>query len=290
MNRRTTLRPVGVVGMPEPIPPAPSATLSIRRRAIPWPVVLVLIGVVVAGLAQIGRSGAAAPAAPAAPAAVTPVPDATALCSSVASFLEVIASYESQARWTLAASTAQTALRAPDLCEADRNVLGQKLVALSREALFEQPPAPEDGPDQRRVASAYADLKTMATEYGAPLPPLPIAQRAYDDRLFLLAIAAYADAFRNGDSSPADRETVRADYAAQYNLGLAWSGLADPAQRQEGLARLATACRIDERDQLGSPEACNQLQVLAGPRTGWPAPAADPLLDLPPALSPPGRS
>jgi hypothetical protein len=250
------------------------------------PGVLVLIGVVGAVMVLVGRSGSAAPAEPAAASA----PDATTACPSVASFLDVIASYEGQARWGLAASTAQTGLQTPGLCAADRNVLGQKLVALSREALFERPPASEDGPDQRRVASAYSDLKTMATEYGAPLPPLPIARRAYDDHLFLLATAAYADAFRNGDSSPADRETVRADYAAQYNLGLAWSRLADPAQRQEGLARLATACRIDERDQLGSPEACNQLQVLAGPRTRWPAPAADPLLDLPPALSPPGRS
>jgi hypothetical protein len=165
--------------------------------------------------------------------------------------------------------------------------MGQKLVALSREALFEQPPAPEDAPDQRRIATAYRDLKATANRCGVALAPLPIAQRAYDDRLFLLATAAYADAFRNGVSSPTDRETVRADYAAEYNLGLAWSRLTDSAQRQEGLARLATACRIDERDQLGSPEACNQLQALAGVRVRWPVPAADPLLDLQPTESAP---
>jgi hypothetical protein len=129
------------------------------------------------------------------------------------------------------------------------------------------------------VATAYADLKTLASQYGAPAPaPLPIAQSAYDNRLFLLATVAYADAFTNGDSSTQDRDIVRADYAAQYNIGLIWAQRVDSNQRQEGLARLATACRIDERQQLNSPEACNELQALAGPRNKWPLPIADPLI------------
>ena len=90
---------------------------------------------------------------------------------------------------------------------------------------------------------------------------------------------AYADAFANGDSSAEDRDVVRADYAAQYNLGLIWAQRSDSKQRQEGLARLATACRIAERTQLGSAEACNELQNLVGSRTRWPAPLADPLID-----------
>ena len=57
-------------------------------------------------------------------------------------------------------------------------------------------------------------------------------------------------------------------------------------QRQEGLARLATACRISEQNQLSSPEACNELQTLAGPRTRWPAPLADPLTGTPRAATP----
>ena len=165
--------------------------------------------------------------------------------------------------------------------------LGQKVVALSQEALFEQPPLPEDAPGQRRVAMAYADLKTLAAQYGLQAPaPLAIARSAYDNRLFLLATVAYGDAFQNGDSSAQDRTVVRADYAAQYNLGHIWAQRADSAQHQEGLARLATACRISEQNQLSSSEACNELQMLAGPRTRWPAPLADPLTGTPPAATP----
>jgi hypothetical protein len=293
MNRRTTLRPIDVGTRESPPPTAPAPPDVGLWRAIPRSAVVggtLLVGVLlIGGLALTARSSTRASPAPAV--APTAAPAATTSpCPSIASFLDVIASYEGQARYSLAASTAQSALRTPGLCEADGTVLGQKLVALSREALFEQPPAPEDAPDQRRIAIAYADLKATANQYGVALAPLPIAQRAYDDRLFLLATAAYADAFRNGVSSPTDRETVRADYAAQYNLGLAWSRLTDSAQRLEGLARLATACRIDEREQLGSPEACNQLQMLAGAPARWPAPAADPLLDVPPTGSAPGGS
>jgi hypothetical protein len=243
---------------------------------------LIAIGIAIVGaLAMEGSRSTPTP---------LPIPVAappTASCPSVTSFLEVIASHERQARWALAASTAQAALRTQGLCGQDRTALGQKLVALSREALFEQPPAPEDAPGQRRIATAYADLKTVASQYGVePPPPLPIAQSAYDNRLFLLATAAYGDAFRNGDSSTADRAVVRADYAAQYNLGHIWAQRADVAQHQEGLARLATACTIGERNQLNSPEACNELQLQLGSRTRWPAPLADPLLDTPMPASP----
>jgi hypothetical protein len=220
-------------------------------------------------------------------AAVSVAPTASSACPSAASFLDVITSYERQARWGLAASTAQTALRTAGLCDSDRAALGQKLVALSREALFEQPPSPEDAPGQRRVVTAYMDLKTLASQYGAQQPsPLPVAQSAYDNRLFLLATVAYADAFTNGDSSAEDRDIVRADYAAQYNLGLTWSQRTDAVQRRDGLARLATACRISERNQLGSGEACNELQTLLGPRARWPQPLADPLIDTNPPVTP----
>jgi hypothetical protein len=203
---------------------------------------------------------------------------ATVACPSVASILDVIASYERQARWGLAVSTAQTALRTPGVCQLDRVALGQKLVALSREALFEQPPTPDDAPGQRRVATAYADLKTLAPQYGVDPPaPLPIARSAYDHRLFLLATLAFADALASGDSSTQDRDVVQADYAAQYNLGLAWSQSTDLAQHQEGMARLATACRINQQNHLGSPEACNKLQSALGSTTNWPAPLPDPL-------------
>jgi hypothetical protein len=284
VSRRTTLRPIDppVEETPVPVTVPPSVPPNVETRGISKNTllagVLIVSGVVlVGGLVLAGRS--------------TPAPPPVALsnpCPSVASFLDVLNSYERQARWGLAVSTAQTALRTPALCEADRAVLAQKLVALSREALFEQPPAPEDAPGQRRVATAYADLKTLSTQYGVPPPPpLPIARSAYDNRLFLLATVAYADAFRNGDSSAEDREVVRADYTAQYNLGLIWAQRTDATQRQEGLARLATACRIDERDQLGTPEACNKLQALVGPRYKWPAPLAEPLIDTLPAPSAP---
>jgi hypothetical protein len=128
---------------------------------------------------------------------------------------------------------------------------------------------------------AYADLKTLASQYGLDSPPpLQIARSAYDNRLFILAVAAYADAFSSGESSPQDREVVRADYTAQRNIGLVWSQRPDSGQRQEGLARLATACRISEQTQLGTTEACDDLRTLLGPREKWPAPLADPLLDM----------
>jgi hypothetical protein len=187
----------------------------------------------------------------------------------------------------LSAATTQTALRTPGLCADDRTALGQKLLAVSREALFEEPPTPEDAPGQRRVAAAYMDLKNLARQNAlAEPPPLPIARTAYDQRLFLLATAAYADAFTSGTSSVEDREVVRADYAAQRNIGLSWAQRTDPTLRQEGLARLATACRIQERQQLGSPEACDDLRRLVGTPDRWPAPLTDPLLDaLPPPAS-----
>ncbi len=236
------------------------------------------------GLVLAGRpSPAPAPVQAAPPVAVAASP----ACPSVASFLDVITSYERQARWGLAASTAQTALRTAGLCNPDRTALAKKLVGLGREALFEQPPSPEDAPGQRRVATAYADLKTLATQYEVQAPaPLPIARSAYDNRLFLLATAAYADALTNGDSSAEDRDVVRADYAAQYNLGLIWSQRADATQRQDGLARLATACRISERNQLGSVEACSELQTLLGARTRWPQPLADPFIGTTPPATP----
>ena len=284
MSRRTTLRPVEP-SAPSPAPPPAPTPAPTPHSTRPY----ILAGMLGVGLVTVGLlvllgtrptttpAPAAAPPTTAAPAASAP--QAAPTCPSVASFLDVIASDERQARWGLAATTAQTALRTPALCESDRSALGQKLVALSREALFEQPPAPEDAPGQRRVVTAYTDLKRLAGQYGVEPPaPLPIAQTAYDNRLFLLATAAYADAFANADTSADDRAVVRADYAAHYNVGLIWAHRSDAAQREDGLARLATACGIDERYQLGSPEACNQLQTLLGPRTRWPSPVADPLL------------
>jgi hypothetical protein len=246
---------------------------------------LVVLGAAIA-LALVAQSAEPRPATPVVSEATVveaPAPVATVSpCPAIASFVDVITAYERQGRWGLAASAAQTALRTPGVCEADRAALAQKQVALSREALFEQPPSVEDAPGQRRVATAYADLKSVAGQYGVPLPPpLPIARSAYDNRLFLLATAAYADAFTSGESSVDDREVVRADYAAQRNIGLIWANRSDSGQRQEGLARLATACRIDERIELGSPEACDDLRVLLGPREKWPLPLADPLIDMP---------
>jgi hypothetical protein len=233
---------------------------------------------IVAGLALTSRGSDPVPALPV---ATEPVAIATTTgCASIASWLEVIAAYERQARWSLAASTVQTALRTPSLCQQDGAALAQKQVALSREALFENPPPIEDAAGQRRIAAAYGDLKALAREYGlASPPPLQIARSAYDNRLFILALAAYADAFSSGESSLEDREVVRADYAAQRNIGLVWSQRADSGQRQEGLARLATACRISEQTHLGTTEACDDLRTLLGPREKWPAPLPDPLID-----------
>jgi hypothetical protein len=295
MTRRTTLRPVESpvappppASFPRPQPRGPSTKGIVGGLLI---VALVVVGIAFLAATSATRSApeaAAVPTTTVAPMAATPPPPQAVIatagpaCPSIASFLDVIGSYERQARWGLAASTAQTALRTPSLCEADRSAIGQKLVALSREALFEQPPAPEDAPGQRRVVAAYIDLKTLAMHYGVQPPaPLPIAQSAYDNRLFLLATAAYADAFANGDTSADDRAVIRADYAAQYNLGLIWAHRTQSEQRQDGLIRLATACRIDEQYQLGSAEACSELQTLLGPRTRWPSPVADPLIHTP---------
>jgi hypothetical protein len=156
-------------------------------------------------------------------------------------------------------------------------------VSSDRQALFEQAPAPDDDAGQQRIALAYTNLKRLSVQYGVQPPsPLPIARDAFDHRMFLLAIGAYADAFTHGDSSPADHEAVRADYAAQYALGVIWAQRTAVSQHTEGMARLVTACQIDERDNLGSPEACNKLRAQLGPITNWPAPEYDPLLDLKP--------
>jgi hypothetical protein len=292
VSRRTTLRPFAEDVPTPPAPPTPALQSVATTRGMPPGALLggvaALIGAVIIGsLLGAGRLGVAptptpAPVEAAAPTVVVVAgaPDPVVGCPSLVSFLDVIGSYERQARWELAASSAQTALRTPGLCDADRAALGQKLITLNREALFEQPPSPEDIPGQRRVATAYADLKTSARQYGvAPPAPLPIAQSAYDKRLFLLATVAFADAFANGDSSAQDRDIVRADYAAQYNLGLIWSQRTDLAQHQEGMVRLATACRISQQNQLGSPEACNRLQSELGAPTNWPAPLRDPLIN-----------
>ncbi len=280
MNRRTTLRPAeAAVPQPEVPSDEPPRPAPNRSAADPRTLALVVVSAVaVAAVAVLIYASLPRPPAPAEVSAGATVSQ----CPPVASFLDVIANYERQARWALAAAAAQSALRTPGICEADRAALAQKFVALSREALFEQPPAVEDAPGQRRIAMAYVDLKASARQYGMLIPPpLPIARSAYDNRLFLLAIEAYADAFNTGESSSEDRDVVRADYSAQRNLGLAWARRSDTAQRQEGLARLATACRIDERLQLSSQEACNDLRLLVGARDRWPQPLSDPLLDVP---------
>jgi hypothetical protein len=296
MRSRTTLRPVDSAEVKERASDTQgSATPSAGGQSASMPAAggsavrlpLVAGGLIAGGVALVlvlVLVTAARPATPVVPevAAAPPVVATASACPAIVSFLDVITAYERQGRWGLAASAAQTALRTPGLCEADRAALAQKQVSLSREALFEQPPSLEDAPGQRRVAAAYADLKSMAGQYGLALPPpLPIARSAYDNRLFLLATAAYADAFTSGESSVDDRELVRADYAAQRNIGEIWANRSDGGQRQEGLARLATACRINERIQLGSPEACDDLRVLLGPREKWPPPLADPLIDIP---------
>jgi hypothetical protein len=284
VTRRTTLRaietaPAETPAAPMPAPPT-TPRRSVSRSALAAGGLTLIVMAVVTGVFLTGKPDPA----PAPPPQAAPVASA---CPSVASFLDVTTSYERQARWGLAASTAQTALRTPGLCDFDRAALGQKLVALSREALFEQPPPPEDAPGQRRVVAAYTDLKTLARQYSVQTPPpLPVARSAYDNRLYLLATVAYGDAFANGDSSGEDRDIVRADYAAQYNLGLIWSKRTDASQRQEGLARLATACRISERTQLGTAEACTELQALLGSRARWPQPLADPLIDTVPPVTP----
>jgi hypothetical protein len=277
VTRRTTLQPADDPTSDAPHAP-PEVTPIDAGRSEVFPFVILGGAILAAGIIVVGGIWLASSPAPLTQPVTQPVtPDQA--CPSVNSFLDVIGSYERQAKWSLAAATAQTALRTSGLCDADRAALGQKAVTLGREALFEQPPAPEDAPGQRRVVKAYTDLKSLAIQYSAPPPsPLAVAQTAYDSRLFLLATAAYADALANGDSSPQDRDVVRADYAAQYNLGLVWSQRADSTQRADGLARLATACRINEAQQLGSPEACTELQRQVGPRNKWPAPVADPLM------------
>ena len=279
MSRRRSSDLAASVQTPVEPPPPPQAMPRDSVRT-PW----MKLGVAAAGAVLLlgGMLLAAQPMAKPA----TPVAATMTACPSIAAWLEVIASYERSARWSLTASTAQTALRTPGLCADDRAALAAKLLVASREALFEEPPAPEDMVGQRRVAAAYVDLKNLSRQYAQPEPPpLQIARGAYDQRLFLLATAAFADAFTSGTSTVEDRDVVRADYAAQRNLGLIWAQRTDTAQRQEGLARLATACRIQERQRLSSPEACDDLRRLVGTPDRWPTPIADPLLDAP--ASPP---
>ena len=137
-------------------------------------------------------------------------------------------------------------------------------IALGREALFEQPPTPEDAPGQRRVVTAYQDLKNLASEYGVQQPPpLPIAQSAYDNRLFLLATAAYADAFANGESSTEDRSVVRADYR-----------LTTTSAKSGRVGRILRSARMDGQPghrlphqratPTRQPRGMHELQLLVG--------------------------
>jgi hypothetical protein len=203
-------------------------------------------------------------------------------CPSLAAWNELLAGYERRGQWRLAASSTETALRTPGLCAADRQTLANKLVAVTSETLFLDPAPPEDAPGQRRAAEAYTSLKLLALRQSTPAPPpLPIARTAYAQRLYVLASVAFSDAFVNGDASTADRDVVQTDSAARRAVGLAWAQRPEAALRTEGLAWLATACRIDEQLRIGTTDACMDLTRLVGPRQAWPPPLPDPLLASP---------
>jgi hypothetical protein len=200
-------------------------------------------------------------------------------CAAGQAWLDVLKTNQQQGRWRLAVANAQAALQTPGLCESDRQVLAQTLLAAAGEALFEDPAQPEDVPGQRAAADAYRDLKALAREFGlsAP-PPLQVARRAYDSHLFMLTTSALEDALGTGATSTTNRDVLRAYYAARRNLGLAWVERAGAAARDDGLRQLATACALSERYELGSDEACSDLTRLVGPRNRWPAPLVDPFL------------
>jgi hypothetical protein len=273
--------------------PRPSTRPFIAGRAVGvFATAAVLLGVLSLGaIVAASRSAAAAPPVATAPTSATfstisvassVGPAGSSGCPTIAPWLDVVGSYEHQGLWSVAASSAQTALRTPDLCADDRDTLARKMLAVAGEALLVEPPPPEDAPGQRRAADAYVALKALAAQYGQPAPPpLPIGRGAFDHRLYLLATAAFGDAFTSGDASLADRDVVRADFTSRRALGLAWAQQQDQAVRSQGLVWLATACRIDEQVQVASGEACLDLGKLVGPREKWPLPLPDPILAPP---------
>lgn len=202
-------------------------------------------------------------------------------CRPAADWLETITGQERAAQWQVAATNAQTALRAPGLCASDRKVLAGKAVADGLEALFAERFAPDDVAAQRQSVDRYQGLKRLAQAYGVPFPSArQVAGRAYDVGQFLLAKLAFEEALERGEVTTSDQGQVQFYYSTLYNLGAWWAETASGATQTEGFRLLAAANQIDRHYRIGNGLAWARLRELVGPDEGrWPAPAATPLLD-----------
>ena len=180
--------------------------------------------------------------------------------SSVASFLDVLTSYERQARWGLAVVPPRPPCEHPRCASPivrpwARNWWRSVVRRCSNSR--QRPRTHGSAPVARRMPTSRHCQRSM--EYPLP-PPLQIAQSASDNRLFLLATVAYADAFKNGDSSAEDRassgrttwhSTTSASLVADGRMSRSarrdWPGSRRPAvstsATSSAVRRRVTSCR-----------------------------------------------
>jgi hypothetical protein len=201
-------------------------------------------------------------------------------CRSGAEYLDAILLHEQHGRWEHAASTAELALRTPNLCPEDKEALAQKAIAAGLEALFatKLPPYIDIAAHQQLV-DQYHSLKRQAAASSILFPTtIQSATRAYSVGQFLLAKTAFEEAFVAGEFSPADQALVQQYTATLFNLGQHWA-TAGPNTRDEGLALLVASHRVDVAYQVGSGAAWGELRLQLGEdEATWPKPAATPLL------------
>lgn len=215
--------------------------------------------------------------------AVAPPP-----CAALPDTVALLGQLEREGKWAIAATTAETALTAPDLCPELRRALAARAVADGLEDLFATQFAPTDVAAQRAAVDRYHALRRLARERGVDFPSgRQIAGRAYAIGQFLLARVAFEEAVAAGEVTLADQTQAQFYSSTLYNLGTRWADAVDAPTRADGLRLLATGLAVDRRYCVGHGEAWGRLRALLGPEeTAWPAPIETPLLATTPGAAP----
>lgn len=217
-------------------------------------------------------------------------------CVTATNYLDIITGHESAAEWDAAFTTAQTALRMPKLCAADKEALARKAVADGLAAIWATPSTtPADYDAQEAAVSRYQTLQRLSRSYGVtfPLSDRQVAGEAYKVSQFLLAKTVMEQGFETGQIDRTDQLQIGFYHDSVYNLGWWLANHASGEQNTLGLSLLATAAALDEQYQLGRGQAAEELRRLVSDDPGtWPKPAPSPLLSTgtDPALIPQGQS
>jgi hypothetical protein len=246
-------------------------------------VLALIIALSFLALHSIDRSAGQVTPSPVAPSVVMLPATSLPTCSSAAIYLDAILLHERHGRWEHAASTAELALRTPNLCLEDKEALAGKAIAAGLEVLFATrlPPYVDIAAHQQLV-DRYHSLKRQAAASGIPFPTtIQIATRAYSVGQFLLAKTAFEEAFLAGEFTAADQALVQQYTATLFNLGQHWVNAGSSA-KDKGFSLLVASHRIDVAYQVGSGAAWGELRRQLGEdETKWPKPAATPLLVIP---------